>query len=77
MRVPAHRALLAAVSAVAATVFVSGAAAASLTPASSAAGATAPAGPLTLQGGRSPGSAGSRSWPRIWTIHRESHKMSW
>jgi arabinan endo-1,5-alpha-L-arabinosidase len=40
MRVPAHRALLAAVSAVAATVFVSGAAAASLTQASSAAGAS-------------------------------------
>ena len=47
MRVPAHRALLAAVSAVAAAVFVSGAAAASLTPAAGgsqpAAGTGAPA----------------------------------
>ena len=43
MRVPAHRALLAAASAVAATLFVSGAAAASLTPATPAAGAGQPA----------------------------------
>ncbi len=42
MRVPAHRALLAAVSAVAATIFVSGAAAASLTPAAGTAGAGRP-----------------------------------
>ena len=60
MRVPAHRALLAAVSAVAATVFVSGAAAASLTPASSAAGASqAAAGrarPTTC-------SCTTRAWP--------------
>lgn len=39
MRIPTHRAVLTAVSAVAATIFVSGAAAASLTPASPAAGA--------------------------------------
>ena len=53
MRVPAHRALLATVSAVAATIFVSGAAAASLTPAAGTARAAPPAagsgGPAMLR----------------------------